>query len=99
MKKISRIKLNKVKQFLKKLPRKLGEKAFLTFLGLFLFSLILGFFVFFQQNLLIKKEKDETIREPLQFKEKNYQALLETWQEREKKFEEADLKEYKNPFK
>lgn len=88
----------KIKNFLQRLLRTLGERAFLTFLGLLLLALILGGIIFYQYNILVKKTEVQIIEEPLQFQEKTYQEILKIWQEREKKFQEADLKIYPDPF-
>jgi hypothetical protein len=97
--KLKRIKLNKVKKILKKLPKTLGEKAFLTFLGFLLISLIFGAAIFYRYSILIKKEKPEITEKHLRFREKTYQTILKEWQERNKKFSEIDLKEYPDPFR
>lgn len=96
--KIPKVKIKKIKERLKRLPRALAERAFLTFFGLFTVSLILGALIFFQYSFLIQEKEPQITEEPLQFKEKNYQDVLKTWQEREERFEEADLKEYLDPF-
>ncbi|MFQ6049567.1 MAG: hypothetical protein ACE5J0_00815 [Candidatus Paceibacterales bacterium] len=96
--KIPKLKPKKIKDFLKKLPRALGERAFLAFLGLFVLSLILGGLAFYKYSVLAKKTELQTTEKPLQFKEKTYQKVLETWQEKEKRFKETDVKEYPDPF-
>ncbi|MDI6603244.1 MAG: hypothetical protein QME57_03980 [Patescibacteria group bacterium] len=96
---ISRLKIKKIKEFLKRLPRTLGERAFFVFLGLLLLALIFGGIIFYKYNILVKKVKVQIIEEPLQFQEKAYQDILKIWQEKEKKFQETDLKQYPNPFK
>ena len=95
--KIPKLKLKKVTDFLKKLPRILGEHSSLTFFGFLLIALILGGFVFYQYSFLAEKEKPEAFQ-PLKFKEKTYEAILKTWQEKEKRLEETDFKEYPDPF-
>ena len=99
MKLIKRIKLNKIENFLKKLPRNLGENSFSTLLGFILLSLILGTFVFYQYSILAERKTPEVIEKPLQFKEKTYQTILNEWQKRTERFSGADLKEYPDPFK
>ena len=96
--KLKKIKLKKVKIFFRELPRFLSENAFLTLLGLLLFSLILGAFTFYQYSILAEKVKPEVTDEPLQFKEKTYQAILKTLEEKERKFKETDSKKYFNPL-
>jgi len=97
--KISRIKLKKFKEFLKRLPRTLGEKVFFLFLGLLLLALIFGGIIFYKYSILAKKAEPKITEKPLQFKEKTYQKVLKIWQEREKKFQETDLKQYPDPFR
>ena len=99
MMKIPKFKTEKIKQFFKKLPRTLGEHSFLTFLGFLLIALILGGLIFYKYSFLVEKEKPEVLEKPLKFKEKTYEAVLETWQEKEKRFEEVNSKEYPGPFR
>jgi len=89
----------KIKIFFKKLPRILGEKAFLTFLFLLFISLILGGIIFYKYSILAEKAELRTIEEPLQFEEKIYQKILNEWGTREKIFKEAELKEYPDLFR
>ncbi len=94
-----KLKLNKIKEFFKKLPRDLGEHSFLSFLGLLFLSLILAGFLYYKYDILVKKEEPEVLITPLKFKEDVFQEILKKWEEREKKFRDADFKEYSpNPF-
>lgn len=97
--KISRLKIKKIKEFLKKLPKTLGEKAFFVFLGLLLVALIFGGIIFYQSSILVKRAKVQITEKPLKFQEKTYQDILKIWQEKEKKFQEADWKTYPDPFR
>ncbi|MCJ7786674.1 hypothetical protein MUP06_00460 [Patescibacteria group bacterium] len=97
--KIPKIKFNKIKIFFKKLPRILGEKAFLAFLFLLFISLILGGIIFYKYSILAEKAEPRIIEKPLQFKEKVYQEILNEWEAREKRFKETELKEYPDPFR
>ena len=98
MVKIPRLKIKETRQFLKKLPRTLGEKSFLTFLGLLLIALIFSGFIFYKYSFLAEKGKLEALEKPLEFNEKVYQDVLKIWQEKEKKFGETNFKEYPDPF-
>jgi len=97
--KLKKIQLKKFVTFLKKLPRILGERAFLTFWGLVILALIFGAIVFYKYNFLTKKSEPQIPESSLKFKEKIYEDVLKIWQEKEERFEGADLKEYPNPFK
>jgi len=94
-----RIKLNKIKTFLKILPKKLSENSFSVFLGLVVFSLILGLLIFYQYVILAKTKTPVVTEKPLQFKTKTYQTILNEWQKRNEKFLEINLKEYSDPFR
>ncbi|KPJ73654.1 hypothetical protein AMJ48_00385 [Parcubacteria bacterium DG_74_1] len=96
---LPRIKIRKTEGFLKRLLLNLGERAFLIFLGLLVIALIFGAIIYYQYNILAKREETQAIKEPFHFQEKTYQNISRTWQEREKKFEEADSKEYSNLFR
>jgi len=97
--KLPRIKLKNIKDFLTKLPKTLGDHAFLTFLGLLFLAFIIGGIIFQKYSISVEKETPEVGEKPLQFKENTYQKVLGTWQKKEKKFEEADFKQYPDPFK
>ena len=97
--KIPKLKFKKITGSLKKLPRIFGEHAFLTFLGLLFFSLILNSFVFYEYSILAEKVEPKIIEKPLEFKEKAYQEVLAEWQKKKERFEQAELKEYPDPFR
>lgn len=86
----------KVKKVLENFTLSLIEKSFLIILLIFIFSLILGFFIFLKYRSPkispIKKEK-------IEFEESLYEKVLKTWQERENNFQKVDIKEYPNLFK
>lgn len=94
-----RIKTIKIKRFFRDFPRILGEYAFLTFLVLLFFGLILGNFLFYKYNTLAQRKKPEVAEESLKFQEKTYQEVLNIWQGRNKKFKETDLKQYSDLFR
>lgn len=96
-----KIKFKKIKDFLKNLPPALGERAFLTFLCLLFFSLIFGGFVFYKYSILIEKETPQIItpEELNQFDRKTYEEVVKIWQEKEKRFESPESKEYPDPFR
>ncbi len=98
MRKLKSIKLKDVKGFFRKLPKFLGERAFLVFLALLGLSMAFGGLIFYQYNTLIEQTESDPIEKQLKFKSKTYQRILEIWQEKENKFKETDLKVYPNLF-
>ena len=96
--KITRLKLKKIANFFEKLPKILAKSAFLCFLALLLFSLILGGFLFYKYSILIDRETPEVV-EVIKFNKKLYQEVLEIQQTKQQQFEEANLKEYPALFK
>jgi hypothetical protein len=94
-----KIEIKKIKGFIKRLLRTLGEKAFLSFLGLLFLALIFGGIIFYQYNILVKRTEVQIQEIPLKFQEKPYQDILKIWQEREERFSGAETKQYSDPFK
>jgi len=96
--KIKKPKAKKIISFFKKLPRALAEKAFLVFLLLFFFGLIIGSIIFYKYNVLTKKVATQATKEQIKFNSQDYQEVLNIWQNQESLFNQADAKEYPNPF-
>jgi len=99
--KVPKIKLKKIKEAIKKLPRILGERAFLFFLALFSLFLIFGGLVYYKYSILVPRVEPEIFEseKPIKFQESTYQEILKIWEVRQKRFEEADLKIYPDPFR
>ena len=98
----SKLKVKKVGGFFKKLPRTLGEKSLLTFFILLTFAIIIGCLIFYKYSPATKfggGGEPEAPKTLLEFQEKTYEEVLKVWQEKEKKFEETDLKLYPDPFR
>ena len=93
-----KINFQKIKIFIKKLPRILGEHAFFTFLGFIVIAAALGGFMFYKYSMMAERKLPEITETPIRFNEKLYEELLETWREREEKFQKADFNAYSNPF-
>ncbi len=97
--KIPKFKTRKTSSLFKNLPRILGEHAFPTFSGLLVLALIFCGFIFYQYSFLVEKQQLEILGKPFQLEEKTYRQVLNVWQEKEKRFEEADRKEYPGLFR
>ena len=97
--KIKKKQLRKIKNLLKTIPRIIGKRAFLTSLALFLVAIILGGLVFYEYIILAEQKKSEITQKVIYFDEKGLQEILNIWQERQSKFDQADFKQYLNPFK
>lgn len=91
-------KINKIKEFLGKCPLILAKHFLLTSLSLFLLALIFGGFLFYKYVFLAQRAEPE-LSDSFLLKKKTHQEVLEIWQEQEKRFSEADSKEYPDPFK
>ena len=98
MKKLKIIKFEELKTIVKKLPKKLAEKAFLSFLGLFILSVIFGILIFYRYGIEPEETIPETSKVGLQFKSDLYQQVLEIWQNTEEQFKKTDTKQYPNLF-
>jgi len=97
--KLKKQQFEKIKNFLKRVPRIIGEHAFLTSLMLFFIAAILGGLVFYKYSILVEQRKSEFSEELLYFDGKNLKQVLKAWQDREIKFQAADSEQYSNPFK
>lgn len=93
-----KIKIRKFKKFLKNLPLAIAQHAFLACLLLFFSALIFGGLLFYKYSILVQKTKLEDLSWGFYLEEETYQQVLKVWQEQEQKFQEADSKEYPNPF-
>jgi len=93
-----KVKINKLKKFLSKVPLIITMHSFRACLILFILSLAIGANLFYKYNILAQRAEPESLEPSVLFKEKTYQQVLKIWQERDKRFQEADFKEYSNPF-
>lgn len=91
--------IKKIKKFSNYLFLAIVKHAFLVSLILFLLALIFGGYLFYKYIILVQKIDIGVLEKPFLLNEKNYQDVLKTWQEQEKRFKETDFKEYPNPFK
>lgn len=90
--------INKTKKFLGKVPLIITIHAFWACLILFILSLVIGANLFYKYSILAQRAESESLEQAVFFKEKTYQQVLKIWQEREKRFQEADFKKYSDPF-
>lgn len=97
--KIPQFKTKKIKDFFGKLPGILGEHQFIIALILIFFALILGGLSFYKFGVLAERKEPQILEKPLHFNEKAFQEILKIWEDRQKKFEETNLKEYPDPFR
>lgn len=96
---IKKINLKRIKLFFKRLPEILAEKPFFTFFALIVLVLVFGAFIFYQFSLLFERRLAPFEEEPLGFKEELCQKFLETLDEKERRFEETELKSYLDLFR
>jgi len=96
---MKKIKVDKLNNFLKKLPKNLAEQGFRSFMILVAFALIFGGVLFYKYSVLIEKKEPEISKRPIQFKKDILEKVSDKWVEREIKFNEANTKEYPDLFK
>lgn len=94
-----KIKFDKIKGFFRRVPRFLGEHAFLGSLLLIFLALIFGTIVFYKYSILAGQRKIEISEKPLYFDEKIFEDILKILDERERKLEEAGIKKHPDLFK
>jgi len=93
-----KLEFGKIKEFLNKSLRFLGEHFFFSFLLLFFLTLILGSLIFYQYVFLAETTEPNIFENPILFNEEAYEKVLEEWGNREKKIEAIDSGQYSNPF-
>jgi hypothetical protein len=99
MAKLKGIKLNKVRDFFKKIMRALAGHSFLTFLVLFIISLTLGIFIFFQCSVLIESSVQSPGGEKtVQPEARTYQNIKDEWSRKKEIFSQIEVKAHPNPF-
>jgi len=81
------------------IPNVLAERCFLSFWIMLFIALTLGGVIFYQYIFVLGKIETRLSKESLNLKKENYEKVLESWQSREKRFQELDSKDYLNPFK
>jgi len=96
--KIPKVKTKNIKDFSKKIPKKLAVYAFLTFLGILLIFSIISVFIFYQNVILAQRKEIEVSESPLGFDKITYQQILDIWEQKEKRFDEVDFEEHLNIF-
>jgi len=93
-----KINLSKIKYKLKVLPGLLAKHSFVTFLGLFILSLVLSGLIFYVYVLLVEEVEIEITKNPLNFNEEGHKKVLKEWERREKLFYEASFNQFLDPF-
>jgi len=90
--------IDKIRKFLNKVPLAISMHAFWACLVLFILSSVIGANLFYKYSILAERAEPGSLEQVVFFKEKTCQQILKIWQERDKRFQEADLKEYPDPF-
>ena len=74
-----KIKINKIKEKFKKIPRALAWHPFLSFWVVLLVSLVIGG-VFFVKYVVLPEEPEESFKKTLRFKQGIYNEVLGQWE-------------------
>lgn len=98
IKKFELKKLNKLKKKLKQLPKLLAEHIFGFFMVLVFIYFILGGIIFYIYSFSAEKIEPVASQVSIQYKENTFKNVLNQWLERERKFEEAETKQYPDLF-
>ena len=93
-----KVKKQEIKESLFKIFWSIANHAFFTCLVLFLIAFFFGLWLFNKSNIIAKTESFEDIEETYLLKRKVYKDVLSNWQQDEQRYEQADYREYVNPF-
>ena len=83
----------------KRINKVLAKNSFKVILLFFLLSLIFGYFIYYKYFFLATNKEPVLTKDFVDIKEENFQKVLEEWEHREKKFQEANFKDYPNFMK
>ena len=97
--KLPKFKFGKQLALAKKIPWVLGEKVFLFLLALLLFSFLAGGLVFYKYDYLASRIESEQQESLFKFNQENYNRVLNSWDIRAKKFQDAGSEQYPNLFR
>ena len=75
-----------------------AKHLFLDCSFIFLLMLFIAWFSYYRYNIIISKAELESFEEPFLLEQSGYQKVINAWQENEKKFKEANIKNYANLF-
>lgn len=93
-----KINFNKIKKNLIKLPEFLAKNDFAAFLLLFIVGLIISTLIFYEYSYLVQKKEIKITEITPQFRKEDYREILKIWEERDKRFQEAEFLFFSNPF-
>ena len=91
--------IKKIIKIFEKCLRVLGKYAFFASLLLILIASIIGVFIFCKYSLLVEKKEVEFTKKSLWLEEDALQNILKELEEREIRFENAELEEYPDLFR
>ena len=91
--------VKKIKNIFKKLAIVSASRTFSTFLILLLLAVIIGSILYYRYVVLIERREPEPPEIGVQFREKPYQEISETWQDYREELNLSEFKEYPDPFK
>jgi len=94
----NKINISKLKNFLTKLPWIIARHAFFSCLVLFLLAVAFGFLIFYKCQILNNSADFENIEPSYLLDYRAYDSVLEKNKKEKQKFQQADSKEYLNPF-
>lgn len=89
--------IKKIKAVFGKIFLFAAENVFLFCLALFLLALVIGGVILYKAMFLSGQEDFGNIGS-LKLEKDSYDNILKTWDEESKKYDEADIKNYPNPF-
>ncbi len=90
--------VNEIKKFLGKFVLFTAKHLFLDCLFIILLVLLLFGFFYHECDILAQKAGTKPFEPSFLLEKTDYQKVMDIWQENEKRFKDADSKEYINPF-
>ncbi len=99
MKQSLSIDTKRIKLFWNRVPLFLAKQSFGVILILFVASLIIGFFVYYNYLVLAQNKPIDSADREIRFNEERFEELLTKQQERKTRFDETDSRVYPDLFR
>jgi len=95
---MKKIDIKQLQSSAKKLPWKIANNLFVSFVVLIVLALLIGALIFFRFYVYSPQEEGESATPTFRFRSQIYQQVLDVWQEREKSLQETNSKQYPSLF-
>lgn len=95
---MGKIDFKKIQKKIEQIVGILAEKSFLTSICLMALAIFCAGILFYKYNILVNEAQISPSGQSLELESKSYQNMLDEWQARQTNFDNANLKNFLDPF-